>query len=304
MPFFVCGPWDREFHSALFWTNTQYVKLAAKLPLCEGNVVMYLTAYIDACDDSCMCWSFVFSSACQKSCSFCVCYSTPKCAEVCTANQKDVLLRSPVPTSNENVLWDWFLPPPPMSGDSCAHTIFSHLHSDLITLSLSMPAPRARKLWYHHRWLDFCLRSPRWDWIMEYFMKSCLLPNNSLKFQHLPTYHPLSQIWGPPFPSLLYGREMEEKVKGSLSQVCSGGVQLGRALPCTNSLLGSAAVWVREKSNSDDSRLHAGVAEIMLFVHCENWWPGTDGSFSSPRESLESLHVFLGSQTSVLLAFL
>lgn len=71
---------------------------------------------------------------------------------------------------------------------------------------------------------------------------------------------------------------------------------------CLALLLGSATVLVREQSSSDHSRLFAGVAEIMLFVHWENWRPETDGS--SLRDSLESLHVSLGSQTSALLAFL
>jgi len=49
-------------------------------------------------------------------------------------------------------------------------------------------------------------------------MKSCLLPNNSLKFQHMPTPH---LIFSPlpglrtSFPSLLRRREREVKFKDS-----------------------------------------------------------------------------------------
>lgn len=63
-----------------------------------------------------------------------------------------------------------------------------------------------------------CLQSFRWDWVMEHFIKSHLLPNNCLKFQNLPTSQLLSQVWAPPFPSLLNVREMEEKLRGCFAK--------------------------------------------------------------------------------------
>lgn len=154
-----------------------------------------------------------FSSAGQKSCSFCMCYSIPKWAEVCMANQKDVLLSSSVPTLKENAWWDWILLPPLTYGDSCACTTFSQ--SSRWPFNPSLPLLNACTTCKEitvspaHRWLELCLQSSRRGWITVYFMKRCLLANNSLKFQHLPTSHLLSQVWGPPSPFAWEGDRRE-----------------------------------------------------------------------------------------------
>lgn len=96
---------------------------------------------------------------------------------------------------------------------------------------------------------------------------------------------------------------MEEKFKGSLSQPFSPDLKvLSYGGLCLAPLLSLAMLqywWGR-----NHSRLLAGVAKIMLFVHCENWRPETDRSFPSPGDNLESLQVSLESQASALFASL
>ena len=210
----------------------------------------------------------------------CMCYSIPKWAEVCTANQKDVLLRSSIPTLQENVLTRFTSLLLSCMWMSVHMLYFLSAHWPLNTsLPLLNAYTTCKEITVSpaHRWLELCLQSPRWDWIMEYFMKSCLLPNNSLKFQHMPTPH---LIFSPlpglrtSFPSLLRRREREVKFKDSaptfftdLKVISYGGL-------CLAPLLSLAMLqywWGRNRS-----RLLAGVAKIMLFVCCENWRPETD----------------------------
>lgn len=178
-------------------------------------------------------------------------------------------------------------------------------HSDTLTLlsPSSMPAPCAKKLRSHQPiagWSSAC-KAP------DEAESRCILWNATcwqttvLNSSICP--HPISSPRSEDPPPLLRGRETEEKFKGSLSQLffsllwrCS----VTEVLPCSASRqcysIGEGAKQLRS------SKAVCRVAEIMLFVHCENWRPETDGS--SLRESLESLHVSLGSQTSALLAFL
>lgn len=260
----VYGPWDREFSSdnpilSKYPTTAKCVKLTAKLASCDGNVVVCLKVY------RCVWWFVCVLKVCQQALLSSHLHAKNLLPAAClTTHQnglkfawptkKDVLLRSSIPTLKENVLWDLLLLTS-FHAWGCLHTcyIFS-----VCTLTIEGFSPPPQCL--HHvqgnygiissLWLELCLQSPRWDWIMEYFMKSCLLPNNSLKFQHLLTSHLLSQIRGPPFPSLLCRREVEEKFEGSLSQLFSPALKvLGYGGLCFAPLLSLAVLqcwWSRK----------------------------------------------------------
>lgn len=186
---------------------------------------------------------------------------------------------------------------------------FLSLHSDPLTLlpSCLTPAPRARKLRYHQLiagWSSACKaldESESWSVLWKAVCcqivlnsGTCPHPISSPRFEDIPP--------PPPFLSLLYGRNSRALCCSFFP--CSKGAQSWRTLPCPTSFVGNAAVLVREKSSLDCWRLLAGVAEFIFFVCCKNWRPKTDGFFSSLRESLESLHISLGSRTSALLAIL
>lgn len=123
----------------------------------------------------------------------------------------------------------------------------SHFNTSLPLLNACTPCKEIT-VSLAHQWLERCLQSPRWDWITEYFMKRCLLPNNSLKFRHIPSSL-LSQVWGTPFPSSFpLSLEIEEKFKGSLSQLLPLHWRCSAAEGSALQSLGNAVVLVREKS--------------------------------------------------------